>query len=165
MLEVITIVALVTGPVLAVLISLWAQKRSAIRGQRLWVFQTLMACRMDAFNPERIKALGMIDVIFHNAGEVRARWKEYYEALGDPAHSGSTLEDAIYWRKKQNNMLAAMAQNLGFGKNIGMEEIERAYAPKQFSINAQTSAEMQAELLRVLKASKSFGVSFGMGKK
>jgi hypothetical protein len=95
-----------------------------------------MAFRLDPFNAERIKALGLIDIVFHNVPEIRAKWKEYYESLNDPKYKDLANDAANVWRGKQNAMLAEMAQSLGYGKEIKYEEIDRAYAPILFLNNA-----------------------------
>jgi len=153
----VTIVALVVGPALAVGLQLWFNKRSAVRGQRLWVFQTLLAYRQDWFNAERIKALCLIDIVFHNVPTVRAKWKEYYDSLCDPQFNDGKNDAVNVWKKKQNVMIAEMARVLGYGREIGYEEIERSYSPKQYGINALWGQALQSELLRVLQNSESLG--------
>jgi hypothetical protein len=159
----ITIVALVTGPAIAVGISLWAQNRDRIRNKRLDVFETLLAYRQDAFNPRRVKALCLIDIAFHNVPTVRAKWKEYFDALSDPQYRDGQNDAVDVWRQKQNVMLAEMARVLGYGSQIGYEEITRAYAPKQYNLNFLTSRKLQSELLRVLENSQNFGTPQQLG--
>jgi hypothetical protein len=155
--QIVTVVALVLGPLLAVAITLFAQHLNNVRAQRLWIFQTLMAFRMDAFNAERIKALALIDVAFHNVASIRQKWKEYYEALNNPIYKEGQNNAVNAWNKKQNVMLAEMAQFLGYGKQIGYEEIERAYAPMLFANNAARGEKLATEVLRVLENSENLG--------
>jgi predicted DNA-binding transcriptional regulator AlpA len=123
------------------------------------VFQTLLAYRQDWFNAERVKALCLIDIVFHNVPSVRAKWKEYYEALSDPTFKDGQNDAVNVWAQKQNVMLAEMAKVLGYGREIGYEEITRSYAPKQYNLNFLASQKMQTELLRVLENSESLGMS------
>lgn len=153
----ITVIALIVGPGLAVGIQLYAQKRGQVRSQRIYVFQTLLAYRQDWFNPERVKALCLIDIVFHNVPSVRAKWKEYYDTLCDLQFNDGKNDAINVWSNKQNVMLAEMAKVLGYGREIGYEEITRSYAPKQYNLNAMTTQNMQNELLRVLQNSDSFG--------
>lgn len=155
--QVVTVIALIVGPTLAVGITLWAEARKNIRNQRLWVFQTLMAYRLDPFNAERIKALALIDVVFHKVPAVKSSWKEYYDSLNDPKYKDSANNAFEVWKRKQNEMLAEMAQALGYGKEIKYAEIERAYAPMLFANNAMLAQKSAAEWLRVLQNSENLG--------
>jgi hypothetical protein len=55
-------------------------------------------------------------------------------------------------------MPAEMAQQLGYGKELECEDIDRAYAPMLFLNNAVVAQNMVKELLRVLEHSENFGV-------
>jgi hypothetical protein len=79
----IEVFALIAGPTFAVWLTLYAQKRAQIRNQRIGVFQTLLAYRQDVLNAERVKALCLIDIVFHDVPSVRSKWKEYFDALSD----------------------------------------------------------------------------------
>ena len=154
--QIVTVIALIVGPLLAVGITLLAQRLANIRNERLWVFQTLMAYRSDPFNSERIKALALIDVSYRKVPAVRNAWKEYYDALNDPKYKDSPNAFEV-WRRKQNEMLAEMAQALGYGKDIKYGEIDRVYAPILFANNAMTAQQSATEWLRVLKNSENLG--------
>lgn len=153
----VTIFALVAGPSLAVWLTLYMQKRDKVRGQRLDVFQTLLAYRQDWFNAERVKALCLIDFAFHNVPSVRAKWKEYFEALSDPQFNDGKNDALNVWKLKQDVMIAEMAKVLGYGNEIAIEEIARSYAPKQYTLNILYTQAAQTELLRLLQNSENFG--------
>jgi len=153
----LTVIALIAGPSFAVWLTLFAQKRGQVRNQRLGVFQTLLAYRLDWYNPERVKALCLIDIVFHNVPSVRAKWKEYYDALADQQFNDGKNDAVKVWEKKQNIMLAEMGRVLGYGRDIGYEEITRGYAPKQYNINFLASQKAQTEILRLLENSENFG--------
>jgi hypothetical protein len=59
--------------------------------------------------------------------------------------------------QKQNVMIAEMAKVLGYGGEIGYEEITRSYAPKQYELNSVATQTMQSELLRIIQNSENFG--------
>lgn len=155
--DVITTIALLAGPTIAVLLTLYVQRREFIRNQRFQLFRTLLGFRSERLNPERIRSLGLIDVVFSNDATVRAKWKEYYETLNNPAYVNNPNQGYIYMTK-ENEMLAAMARSIGYGKTIGYEELARQYAPQAFADNAALQSAMQQEALRVLRSSENFGV-------
>jgi hypothetical protein len=67
--DVVTIIALILGPVIAVIITLWSQERSEKRNAKWQLFLTLMANRKGGPSREWVNALNLIDVIY--AGERR----------------------------------------------------------------------------------------------
>jgi len=154
--QIVTVIALIAGPTLAVAMTLYFQKREFIRNQRIQLLKTLMAMRAEPVNPERIRALAVIDVVFNDKPSVRVKWKEYYEALNNPVYRTDPNAYQV-WFNKQNEMLAEMAKAIGYGGAIGYEELQRMYSPQAYTDNAVMTQEAQKELLRVLKASENFG--------
>jgi hypothetical protein len=155
--QIVTVVALIAGPSLGVGISLYLQRREFIRQERIRVFKALLAFRAEPVNPERIRTLAIIDVVFTDKPLVRAKWREYYEALNNPAYANNP-NGAFIWMTKQNEMLAEMARAIGYGGSVGYEELARAYAPQAFFDNANLQTAMGKEALRVLQASENFGL-------
>jgi len=54
-------------------------------------------------------------------------------------------------------MLAEMARALGYGKDVGFEEITRSYKPQGVVDNAALQRSMQSEFIRVLKNTENMG--------
>lgn len=84
--EILTIVALLGGPIFGVAVTVVYQRRDFVRQQRMNVFKTLIAMRAEPFNVDRIRALGLIDVVFHTRRSACAR-------SGPSTTSRSTIPD------------------------------------------------------------------------
>lgn len=153
--EVLTIVALLGGPVFGVFATLVYQRREFVRQQRMNVFKTLIAMRGEPFNVDRIRALGLIDVVFHDKKRVREKWAEYYESLNNPGLNDNN--GAIIRLGKYNDLLSAMATVLGYGKDFGFSDLTRVYNPQISATFTQIQAETAVEWLRLLKASENLG--------
>ncbi len=113
-----------------------------------------MATRADPLNMERIKALALIDVVFYKEDSVRAKWRDWHEAL-----TNTSLNDARGWEirnLKYNDLLSEMAKAVGFDK-ITANEIQRTYSPEFFLTNARMQGATAIEFHRVLKNSQNFG--------
>ncbi len=152
----ITVVALVVGPALAVGLQLVVSWRARIRGPRVAILQSLLAYRTDPFNAERVKALCLIDLVFHNVPAVRDKWKEYHRVLNDPnVFKQHNFSETLM--NSQNAMIAEMAKHLGYGKEIGIQEIARTYAPKQYELDTNAQRLLRDEMTRVFVASEHFG--------
>ncbi len=142
--DIINIIAIIIGPIVAVCITLWWQQRKEKREAKLRLFTTLMAHRR-AFppTPEWVAALNLIDVIFADQTRVVALWHEVFQLLHNPS---MTQEQG----HKYLEMLSAMATSLGF-RQLQQVDIDKYYSPQVHQDQLVAQAEMQAEFLRVLK--------------
>jgi hypothetical protein len=65
----LTITAILLGPILAVQISQWLDRRRDRLYRKIWVFQTLMATRVTTLNQEHVRALNAIEFEFHGSNK------------------------------------------------------------------------------------------------
>jgi hypothetical protein len=125
------------------------QKQAERRHQRLHIFATIMQYRRYLYFEESVKALNMIDVVFHDNKEVRDAWKDLYSAYGDERlntnEGGRIKEDLVY------NLLRAMANDLGFASDFNADDIRRIYYPMILANHHDLLYFEQDERLRHLK--------------
>ena len=154
MMEALTIIAIVVSPVVAVLVSRYAQDRKEKRQNQLQLLSSLIATRHQATTAEAVRALNLIDVVFHDKTEVRRLWKEYFDML----HNEGLLNPSGYaqWNKKKLELITEMAKVLGYGKEISHLDMDRIYSPVGIAEDTQRTNLLTDELLRVLKATKRF---------
>ena len=149
--EIVTVIALIAGPVIAVSITLWYQRRSEKRSAKERLFSVLMAHRRS--NPptlEWVQALNLIDVIFQNHSSVLTKWRELYDLMNHPATQ-------INWGQVGHvriELLSEMAAALGY-QRLRQTDIDRFYYPQLLADQAAAQTDLQSELLRVLKDTKS----------
>lgn len=67
----LTILAIVTGPIVAVLITLYAQKRRERRSYKERILGALMMDRGNMTARDTVRALNMIDLVFYRNKKVR----------------------------------------------------------------------------------------------
>jgi hypothetical protein len=144
--DVVTIIALLLGPVIAVVITLWFQKRAEKRNAKLQLFITLMANRQGGPSREWVNALNLIDVVYAGESRVIQLWKELYFILNTQGFNQQT-----FWHKYLD-LLSAMATSLGY-RSLTQTDIDKFYMPQGLGDQAARSLETQIEWLRVLKAS------------
>ena len=95
--EVLTIVAIVIAPVVAVQV----QKRLEVfreqRGRKLWVFKTLMATRAATVSADHVQALNMIDLEFREKRykRVTVAWKTYLDHLSSYPKDAENLQRGV----------------------------------------------------------------------
>jgi hypothetical protein len=119
-LNILTIVAIVSGPIIALQIQRKLDREREAKNRKLWVFKTLMSFRATALAPSFVQALNLIDVEFNGSDEkekaVRNAWKiflDHYTDLNSAKDPGSeTLVEK--GRQLRANLLMAMGRSLGY---------------------------------------------------
>jgi hypothetical protein len=147
--DVVTIIALIVGPVAAVCITLWYQRRTEKRAAKERLFLTLMAHRK-SFPPvfDWTNALNLIDVVYADSPRIVQHWHSLYDILMQ------TPVNMQRYSHQYIELLSEMAKSLGY-RSIQQTDIDKFYAPQAYGDQATMNAEIQKELLRVLKATHS----------
>jgi len=145
-----TLIAIVFSPVVAVLISLWVQYRRERRQNQLWVLTTLFANRSQPLNPDTVRALNMIDLVFKKNTSVRQLWHEYFDMLCNEGLNNSL--GGQQRNKKNIELITEVAKSLGYGRTISHLDVDRVYSPVGIWEQVSWAQDLQTELLRVLKS-------------
>lgn len=116
--ELLTIAAIVLGPILAVQTEKFLERRRDNRSRRVGIFKTLMATRGSSLSSAHVEALNRIDLEFSDDKKYKKvieSWKEYFDNLG---HRAETEEQMAVWSAKNEELLAnllyEMGQSLGY---------------------------------------------------
>lgn len=156
MMDTVNIIAVLFSPLIAVLVTVYLQNRGEKRKQKMWIFNTLISTRHTPIIEENVRALNMIDVVFHDCPRVRQLWREYFDML-----SNTGLNDASGWKQRQTKnleMINEIAKVLGYGSAITHLDVDRVYYPVGLGAQSQRSEDISNELLRVLRASSGLNV-------
>lgn len=145
--DVLTIIAILAGPALAVAATMWWQRRKEIRDAKERLFLTLMAHRR-SFPPaqEWVNSLNVIDVVYSDQPKVLDLWHRYYDSLHGPADSVDHQAQSHTYLL----MLAAIARSLGY-KNLEITDIDKFYSPRAHGDQMELNYQTQVEWLRVLR--------------
>ena len=153
---IVTLLAILFSPLIAVLVSVYIEDRREKRRQKLWIFYTLIATRRSPNTDETVRALNLIDVAFYDSPKIRNLWREFFDMLSNQGLSNSLGEGQR--QNKKIEMLTEIAKVLGFGKEISHLDMVRVYSPDPGTLSQRSDA-IADELLRVLKASGGVQVS------
>src|SRR5215467_8808639 len=104
--DVVTIIALILGPVIAVLITLWPQRRSEKLNAKRQLFVTLIANRRAGASREWVNALNPIDVIYAGEPKILQLWHQLYDILCAQPFNNQTFAH------KYLDLLSAIATSL-----------------------------------------------------
>jgi hypothetical protein len=105
---IVTIVAIVRGPIIALRIQRQLDEERVRRDRKLWIFKTLMSNRATRMAPVFVQALNLIDVEFTDPSEkpVRDAW---HEAQDHYSYWGRKSQEQ---RLKEGNANAERAEEL-----------------------------------------------------
>ena len=147
--QTMNIIAVVSGPIIAVLITLWYHSHKQKQDAKRQLFFTLMAHRKSSPpTTDWVDSLNLIDVIFSSHPKVVTLWHEYYLILHQKPFDFETSE------YKYLDLLLAMARCLGY-RNILQTDIDKFYSPQAHGDQAILSTRIQQEFLRVLENTQS----------
>lgn len=124
--------ALISGllaTMVATIVTLYWQKRTATYNRKMKVFETLMIYRdldVIAHLKETVPAFNSIDVIFYDDRDVRDAYKDFINEANKPEEMHPNIKD------KHLRLLEVMANSLGL-KKIGWEDIKNPYSPKGYN--------------------------------
>lgn len=137
--------ALISGLIATGLTLFW-QHRYGRRNERNFIFKTLMAYRFHVSNIENVKALNMVEVVFHDENEVSEAYRNFI------------LES----RKKEGNetfdmyitLLEKIAKSLKY-KNIDWSAIKnRNYCPDALSDRINEEEMLRKLMLETAKINR-----------
>ena len=120
-LGIVTIIAIVLGPILALWAQRWSEPRRETRQRRLWLFRELMATRSIRLSGRHVEALNLIDLEFDAKKanvKVLDAWKLYLDSLSETPPEGH-LRDAHFQKREDFfvDLMFEMGQCLGFSFN------------------------------------------------
>lgn len=154
---IVSILAILLSPLIAVGVTVWFQNRKERRDQKRWILATLVATRHTPVTDEVVRALNMIDVVFHDSPAVRRLWREYFDMLCNPSLNNP---QGVQQRQVKNlEMITEMAKEVGYGKTITHLDVDRVYYPVGLGQQAVQQQAISDELLRVLRGSQGFVVT------
>ena len=124
--------ALISG-LLATLVTLWWQKRTAVYNSKMKIFETLMSYRYMIVAEESVHALNSIDVVFYKESSVRKAYADFLNEADKKPELDPNIAD------KHLKLLEEMAKSLKL-KNIHWDDIKHSYYPNGLREKTQEEA-------------------------
>lgn len=141
--EILTIIAIIIGPIVAVQIEKQLQKSRAEIERKNSIFKTLMSTRGTILSYSHVEALNRIDLEFSNEKryeKVISAWKEYLDNLSQKVTDDNILIWSAQNQELLSNLLFEMGNSLGY--NFDKVIIKRnVYSPVA---HGTVEKEMQA---------------------
>ena len=134
--SVLTIIAILLAPLVALQISEILNEKKEIRRRRLDIFRVLMETRGVGLISAHVRALNRIDIEFYKDKKVIAKWREYQDHLSaNSIVPHDSKEQAALWLSQQEEKLADMLYEMSksLDYNFDKVHIKRGhYFPQKF---------------------------------
>lgn len=144
--NVLTITAIFVGPIVAVQLEKFLQRRGELRERKRGIFKTLMTTRGSSLSLAHVEALNRIDLEFSNEDKyinVIGAWKEYFDNLGQKFE---TNEELKFWMIKNEELLANLLYEMG--KSLGYKFDKVLIKRNIYFPAAHARIERENELIR-----------------
>ncbi len=151
------ILAIILGPVLAVVVTMVCSHLKEIRQRKLTIFKTLMATRADSTSRNHVNALNTIDLEFDNKEkEVLSSWKEYRDFLYNSKHR----EEISYnlWQEERENLLATLLHNMALALKYDFDKAHiknYSYSPTAHGDLEYENSYIRKGIIEILEGKKS----------
>jgi hypothetical protein len=130
--DLLTMVAIVVGPLSAVGITLWIENRRRVRERQIYIMRMLLTTRHMPADPQYNAAINLIPAEFHDQSEVMGAWRKYHERVnehGDAAHEPDRQKRIT---AAQSGLIFQIMRSVGL-KNLSEGDIQtQAYVSQGF---------------------------------
>ena len=162
--DIITVAAIILGPILAVQIQKMLEHRQNKHARKLDVFRDLMRTRADPLDPVHVSALNMVGLEFDEKKdlEVVTAWTTYIDHLSSYPDDDQNKHGIRVWADKAKDQLSdllyEMSQSLGF--RFDKVHIKRAgYAPQAYLIREEEIKFIRRRFVDILLGNGSLPIS------
>jgi hypothetical protein len=148
--DILTLIALVTGPAIAVLIQLLFEERRSIRRDQRHILLNLMAYRGRLADPVGVGALNSVQIIFSDDKKVIEAHRSLLEFMERERELPPETEP---WRRRDDltvELIAAIAESLGH-RFTHTDIKARGYFPKGMVDENAYQLEMRGRFLQMTK--------------
>jgi hypothetical protein len=161
-LSVLTIIAIVVGPIVALDVQRRLDKGREERNRKLWVFKTLMSFRATALAPQFVQALNLIEVEFDSKNEnekaVVVAWKVLLDHFGELGQTKNVPANAA---EKTATLTTALLIAMGKCLGYDFDEVQikkGAYYPMGLGNVEQEQHAVRRGILQVLSGKRRIPV-------
>ena len=156
----LTIAAIITGPIAALLIQKYLEERRAKKNRKMRIHQALMANRASRLSAAWVEALNGIETEFYDDKKVIEAWRVVVDHLNAPeSHDPAQLSRwAEILADHVNNMLYEMGESLGY--HFDRVTLKRnAYYPSGWGEIELENHAVRKKLLELLDGKRKLPVA------
>ena len=149
--ELLTLLAIMIGPIVAVGITVATESRRHLKNQQTQTLRTLLSTRHLPSDPAYSTAINLIPVDFNGVGPVMYAWQAYIEKIRFTPNQGAEVAHEKEIVNKQTKLIFSMMQHLGY--KLAESDIDiSAYAAQGFVTRDNMNLEAMAAWPRIATA-------------
>lgn len=152
LLGVVTAIAAITGPAIAVWITRMSDDKKEVRGRRMDIFRTLMRTRKMPIHFDHVGALNLIEIEFSGDPKVIAAWKEYLKNLNLPYPSAAPDNARNLFVQTRENLLTKLISEMSKVLKFKVEQLdilEGNYLPRGWDDDENENRMVKRSLIEV----------------
>jgi hypothetical protein len=148
---IVTIVAVLVGPISAVLVTRYVDESRLKQTRRMDVFRTLMRTRRMRLNPDHVGALNLVEIEFYGEKVVIESWKAYWAHLRQTLPVDANQQQQFF--RDQEGLLTKLLHAIATSLKFNIEQMaifEGGYVPQGWLDDDQSWRMMRALILEIL---------------
>lgn len=156
----LTIIAIVLGPLLAIVVQRWRDSRRERIARQQVIYKQLLLTLKVPMNPRHVDALNSIPLEFYRDSKVMEAWRLYTSHLGDTAMLRNANQR---WGEKKFELLVDLAYEIG--RMLGYTHIDKAtlkdnlYVPQGYADVEEEQRQIRENVLKVLKGGQPIAMT------
>lgn len=155
--EILTILAIILGPIAAVQVDKWLQRNRADRERKVSIFKILMATRGSVLSYTHVEALNRIDLEFSDNKKYKKvidTWKEYFDNLSQKVDD----EQLAVWSARNeeliSNLLFEMGKSLGYSFDKVLIK-RNVYSPVAHGTTEREQQAIRKGIIEIMNGDRS----------
>ena len=150
---VFTIIAILAGPVIAIQLTRWLDRRGADKERKLAIFRTLMRTRGWRLHQDHVEALNLVEVEFIKHEKVMETWRGYFSHLcADPPPVDDNVSHNLL-SQNRNELLTKLISEIAAVLDIKIEQLDilrMNYVPQGWAEDDMQQRVARMGLINVL---------------
>jgi hypothetical protein len=151
--DILTIIAILLSPVIAVQVDKFIEKSRAERNRKIGIFKTLMATRGTKLSIDHVTALNQIDLEFYGNKKFQKvvnAWKEYLDQLNVKFEGDGEFKR---WNEKTEDLLANLLFEMGTSLDYSFDRVairRNGYSPIGHGQIENENQQVRQLLIKIL---------------
>ena len=155
--EVLTLLAILLGPILAIQIQKRIETHKEIKDRKLNIFKSLMATRGARVSFEHVRALNMIDIEFTKHKDITEAWKYYLDCLSSDMVNGNPE----LWANERDKLFVELMNKMGTVLGYCFDKVhlnKSIYTPKAHNEEEIYQLSIREQLKKIFNGEQSISV-------
>lgn len=156
--EVLTLLAILLGPILAIQIQKRIETHKEIKDRKLNIFKSLMATRGARVSFEHVRALNMIDIEFTKHKDIAEAWKYYLDCLCNSDMVDGNLQ---LWANERDKLFVDLMNKMGTALGYHFDKVhlkKSIYTPIAHNEEEIYQLSIREQLKKIFNGEQSISV-------